>query len=513
MEPRVLANRYEMVESLGAGAMATVWRARDSRLGREVAIKVLSEQLASTAAFRERFEREAMHVAALQHPNIVTVFDSGTEDGSYYIIMELVNGQSLERRLQLTSPYGVAETQRLAGEVLAGLAHAHGKGIIHRDIKPANILVTSEGTAKLADFGIARTTSDVHSLTATGSFLGTPYYASPEQLEGRPVSAATDLYSLSCALYRCLAGHPPFEAEIPMGVVVQHLQAAPRSLRQQRPEIPPQLEATVLRALEKDPARRFGSAEEMSRSLAASGVARNGVEEGLSTVVKDPHVREARLEPVADAMEPSAYPAAERRPPNRRRRRRIVIAVGATAAIIALGVALPLVLLGGGGASPPPAPTTTKALMYLMADGLEGCTSPAPTFTGMTGVTVSASCANNKDLPGTATTGYTFHSPSDLQTSFRAYEQQIGLSSFQSTNCPPPVGTTSGRTTWTDSHYPGNSSQQILDCAFVPVNGTQRPTYIWKIPQDQTFVVAIAGPNATMEQLDYWYSNYTFTQS
>ena len=201
--------------------MASVWRANDRRLDRHVAIKVLSEQLATDTSFRERFQREAIHVASLKHPNIVTVYDAGSDGDTYYIVMELVEGESLQARLEATAPYmGLERTQELAAQLLAGLSHAHGKGIVHRDIKPANILIAGDDTAKLVDFGIARAASDLRSLTTMGQFMGTPAYASPEQLDARSSTAETDLYSLGCVLYECLAGHPPFEAEVPVGVII-----------------------------------------------------------------------------------------------------------------------------------------------------------------------------------------------------------------------------------------------------------------------------------------------------
>jgi serine/threonine-protein kinase len=228
----LLGERYELLEHLGSGGMATVWRGRDRRLNREVAVKVLSDRLASDPAFRSRFEREAMHVASLKHPNVVTVYDSGSDGPSYYIVMELVEGESLQARLEATVPYLPLDVSlRLVTEALAGLGHAHARGIIHRDIKPANILITHDDTAKLADFGIARATDEVAGLTTTGSFIGTPSYSSPEQLSGLPATASTDLYSLGCVLYQCLTGHPPFESELPAGIMAQHLQAAPRPPR------------------------------------------------------------------------------------------------------------------------------------------------------------------------------------------------------------------------------------------------------------------------------------------
>jgi serine/threonine-protein kinase len=232
---RLLDQRYELLDHIGSGAMASVWRAHDRRLDREVAIKMLSELLASDSAFRHRFEREAVHVASLKHPNIVAVYDAGNEGDTYYIVMELVEGESLQAEIEAAAPYlGVDRTAEIAAQLLAGLGHAHGKGIVHRDIKPANILITADGTAKLVDFGIARAAGDAKRVTTMGEFMGTPAYASPEQLDARSATAATDLYSLGCVLYECLAGHPPFEAEIPVGVIAQHLQATPRSLRTER---------------------------------------------------------------------------------------------------------------------------------------------------------------------------------------------------------------------------------------------------------------------------------------
>jgi two-component system nitrate/nitrite response regulator NarL len=282
---RVLDQRYELLDHLGSGAMASVWRAHDRRLDREVAVKMLSELLASDLAFRHRFEREAVHVASLKHPNIVAVYDAGNEGDTYYIVMELVEGESLQEELEAASPYlNVDRTEEIAAQLLAGLSHAHGKGIVHRDIKPANILITSDGTAKLVDFGIARAAGDAKRVTTMGEFMGTPAYASPEQLDARSATAATDLYSLGCVLYECLAGHPPFEAEIPVGVIAQHLQATPRSLRTERPDVPPALDTLVLRALEKDPGRRFSSADDMSRALSTLNAAAVP-DTSLSTVV------------------------------------------------------------------------------------------------------------------------------------------------------------------------------------------------------------------------------------
>jgi serine/threonine-protein kinase len=282
-----LAERYELFDHLGSGGMASVWRGRDRRLNREIAVKILGEHLASDAGFRARFEREAMHVASLHHPNVVTVYDSGTQGDTYYIVMELVEGDSLQSRLDATSAYlPLEQAVRLGAEALAGLAHAHSRRIIHRDIKPANILLTEDDSAKLADFGIARGTDDSGHLTSTGSFLGTPLYAAPEQLKRLAATPATDQYSLACVLYQCLTGRPPFEGDLAAAVMAQHLEAAPRPPREYRPEIPTAVEATILTAMEKDPRRRFASAAEMRESLVGDAPApRRNLEAAASTIM------------------------------------------------------------------------------------------------------------------------------------------------------------------------------------------------------------------------------------
>ena len=382
MARSILAERYELLEDLGSGGMATVWRARDRRLDRQVAVKVLSGSLASDPDFRRRFDREARHVASLTHPNIVTVHDSGSEGNRYYLVMELIEGESLDARLAATSPYmDLDETLRLARGVLAGLSRAHAAGVIHRDIKPANILITSEGVAKVADFGIAKDAAESDRLTSAGMFMGTLSYAPPEQLEGRPGTAASDLYSVGCVLYECLVGHPPFQAELSAGVVAQHLQASPAPLRDERPEIPAHVEAAVLRALEKDPDRRFRSAADMSTALGEGepGVAHRS----LPTVMRQ-------------AETPAPVGTAGRRRGWRWSREGTIVA----AAILAVGAAtvVPLLLLGvgTGGTDAAGQPVDCIARHHLPGaravispSGSEtifvNCDSPAPDYADRSG--------------------------------------------------------------------------------------------------------------------------------
>ena len=268
--PSVLADRYELRVRIGSGGMATVWRGFDRRLGREVAVKVLSETLAADETFRRRFDREAHHIASLTHPNIVVVHDFGASGDQLFIVMELVKGKSLRQLLGESSPLTAPMVARLAVDILAGLGHAHEAGILHRDIKPGNILVPDSGASKLADFGIAKATQETVDLTDSGAILGTVSYASPEQLSGHPVGPPSDLYSLGCVLYECLRGRPPFVADNIAALVSQQQFAAPKSLGDVAPDTPGELGATIMRALAKDPTRRFDSAAEMEAGLIAS---------------------------------------------------------------------------------------------------------------------------------------------------------------------------------------------------------------------------------------------------
>jgi serine/threonine protein kinase len=260
-----LGDRYALTEMVGTGAMSTVWRAFDRRLGRYVAVKVLamSDDLNSA----HRFQREARHVASLSHPDIVTVFDFGTDGDLSYIVMEYVDGPSLRQLLHARTVLSVSQVAELTVGVLAGLGHAHQRGVVHRDVKPGNVLLSTSDVSnlvKVADFGVARGFGDTTELTSQGAFIGTATYASPEQFAGGAIGPASDLYSLGCVLYRCLTGRPPFEATDLERLMLQHRFAEPMSIRSVRPEVPEELASAILRSLEKDPTRRFGSAEEMA---------------------------------------------------------------------------------------------------------------------------------------------------------------------------------------------------------------------------------------------------------
>ncbi len=264
MPPWVIGGRYQLVQRLGWGGMATVWAGEDLILGRPVAVKVLHEGLAQDVGFRGRFERETHHAALLSHPNVVTVHDSGQDDETLFMVMELVDGRSLRSILSsAVGPVALSHTVRLGRQVLAALAHAHARGIVHRDIKPANILIDEDDVVKVADFGIAKAAEDTTDLSPAGMVMGTAAYVSPEQAAGRAVTPASDLYSLGCVLYECLACQPPFIGPSVLAVALQHYNDRPPPLRSKAPAVHPAVEHVVMRALEKDPARRFESAAEM----------------------------------------------------------------------------------------------------------------------------------------------------------------------------------------------------------------------------------------------------------
>ncbi len=257
--------RYKIVEKLGSGGMADVYCAEDQQLGRRVALKVLHQRFAEDAQFVERFRREASSAAGLQHPNIVGIFDRGEFDGTYYIAMEFVEGRTLKDIVREKGPAPPDAAVDITLQILRAARFAHKRGVVHRDIKPHNVLIDQDGRVRVADFGIARAgTSD---MTETGSIMGTAQYLSPEQAQGRPVDARSDLYSIGVVLFELLTGRVPFDADSPVTVALMQVNEPPPSPRAIVPAIPAPLEAVVLRALEKDPARRFADADEFIAAL------------------------------------------------------------------------------------------------------------------------------------------------------------------------------------------------------------------------------------------------------
>ena len=267
LDGRRLTDRYLLEEELASGGMGTLWLARDEVLGRPVAIKVLHDHLSGDQELLERFRMEAVAAARLSHPAVVRVFDTGTSDGVVFIVMELVDGETVGELIADLGSLPPGEACRIARGVLQALAHAHREGVIHRDVKPGNILVARGDQVKLADFGIAKAAFAEEDLTTTGNLLGTSRYLSPEQVSGGEVDARSDIYALGVVLFEMLTGRPPFQAETHIATATMRLTNDPPPPRALRPGIPRRVEAVVMKALARDPADRFQTAEDMAAAL------------------------------------------------------------------------------------------------------------------------------------------------------------------------------------------------------------------------------------------------------
>ena len=267
-EQRVLGDRYEIHQRLARGGMAQVYLARDRSLDRPVAVKELVPEFATDPSFVERFRREAQAAANLSHPNIVGVYDWGTQDGTYFIVMEYVDGPSLSQVIRRDGPLHPRRAAEIGNEVAAALGFAHSRGVVHRDVKPGNVLLTATGQSKVTDFGIARALSSPDDdLTQAGSVMGTATYFSPEQAQGLPVDPRSDLYSLGVVLYEMVTGRPPFSGETPLAIAYKHVQDQPAPPSTIVPDIPLGLEAIIMKLLQKKPDDRYPSAEALRADL------------------------------------------------------------------------------------------------------------------------------------------------------------------------------------------------------------------------------------------------------
>lgn len=256
----LLDNRYELVERIGDGGMAEVYRAHDKMLDRFVAIKILHPQFTSDESFVTRFRREAQGAAKLSHPNIVSIYDVGSCNGKHYIVMEYIKGETLKDKINREGPLPLDLTLKIVQEIAGALENAHANHLVHCDIKPHNILINEAGHVKVADFGIARATSS-STITYTGSIVGSVHYFSPEQAKGHIISPKSDIYSLGVVMYEMLTGKVPFTGETAVSIAIKHLQEAPIAPHELRSDIPPLIEAIVLKAMDKNPDNRFSSTE------------------------------------------------------------------------------------------------------------------------------------------------------------------------------------------------------------------------------------------------------------
>ncbi|MFI8534976.1 protein kinase [Streptomyces aquilus] len=366
----LLAGRYQLRELLGRGAMGEVWRASDQVLGRLVAVKLLR---AEEAADAERFRLEAQTAARLNHPNVVGMYDFGSHHDQLYLVMELVDGWSLAQERALRGVLPPEEAAAVAAQAAAGLSAAHQQGVIHRDIKPANLMLATDRTVKVADFGIARFATADSTLTATGKILGTADYLAPERALGRSAQPASDVYSLGCVLYELLTGRPPFSGGTSLSVVQQHVSATPPPPSRLRPEIPQQLSELVLHLLAKDPANR-PTAEQAADQLAGQDrTPRRHVTDGTALMSVPP----TPAAPVPLTRE--AHTTTRHSRPRRGRKLASKAAFYGTglavfSAAMALGASLNS---GDDDPAPPPSPTPVAATSAPPADAASTSTPPA----------------------------------------------------------------------------------------------------------------------------------------
>jgi eukaryotic-like serine/threonine-protein kinase len=267
MSGSVLGNRYRLEARIGSGGMAEVYRGLDPVLNRTVAIKTLLPQFARDSGFVQRFRREAQAAARLNHPNIVGVYDSGADDSTPWIVMEFVEGRTLAEFLAGGRKPAPMQAAEIAGRIAEALSAAHAQGVIHRDVKPGNVMVTRDGVVKVMDFGIARMSGSDATAPQTSAVMGTASYLSPEQAQGGPVDARSDIYSLGVVLYELLTGRPPFTGESPVAIAWKQVNENPRPPSSINHEVPPALDAVVMKALSKNPANRYQTAEEMAQDL------------------------------------------------------------------------------------------------------------------------------------------------------------------------------------------------------------------------------------------------------
>ncbi len=324
-----VGDRYTLIERIGSGGMADVWSADDSMLGREVALKFLHERFNQDEQFVERFRREAQAAAGLQHPNVVSVYDRGEHEGRHWIAMEYVQGASLKDLI--TRGLSINETVEIVRQILAGASFAHERGIVHRDMKPHNVLVDGEGRARVTDFGIAR--AGASEMTQTGSVLGTAQYLSPEQAQGFDVKATSDLYSIGVILYEALTGRVPFEADTAVAIALKQVSERPRKPSELNPKVSAALDAVTLKALAKDPANRFQTADEFIRALDAAENDPSGASLGDTAAYAAAAGAGALAGAALAQDEASPEPDAEDEEAKKKRRRKL-IALGVVAALI-----------------------------------------------------------------------------------------------------------------------------------------------------------------------------------
>jgi serine/threonine protein kinase len=413
--------QYRVLEKIGAGGMADVYKAKQKSLGRDVAIKILPAVLGRDDTFRARFDREARSAAQLHHPNILNVFDYGEDDGVTFIVMEYAGGGTLKDRMK--EPLLLEETADMIGHVASALAYAHRQGVIHRDIKPSNVLLTEDGWPMLADFGLSKMVEGSKDLTASGVSVGTPEYMSPEQGQGLPTDHRSDIYSLGVMLYEMVTGQKPYTGDTPMAVIIKHMTETLPSPRLLRPDLPASIERIIVRAMAKSPKDRYQSADGMVKDLRAA--LRRTKTVPLGALKKEVKLPDSMVRPLSEMPSHPLSP----------RRGRVSI----WAALVAL-----LLLVGGGGGlawgfvpgfsdalsslfAPSPTASATRAgvpsstLAFLPSPTGTDTRTPTPTFTltpapTQTAVVVVAATSTKTAMPTSTATGTATRTPAATPT-------------------------------------------------------------------------------------------------
>jgi len=386
--PRVLSGRYELSHLVARGGMAEVYRAHDQLLDRPVALKVLFPELSVDRSFVERFRREAQAAANLSHPNIVPVFDWGEDGGTYFIVMEFVDGRPLSSILRTAGPLHPDRAAEIAADVAGALSYAHRHGVVHRDVKPGNVLITDEGVIKVTDFGIARALNTEESLTQTGAVMGTATYFSPEQAEGMGVDARSDIYSLGVVLFEMVTGRAPFLGDTPVAVASKHVREHPPAPRDINPGVPPDLEAIILKCMAKSPDHRYSTGDELridllrfreGRTVAALG-ANTGQQASVGTTqALGPPTGQTRAIPAVTGEDHEDEP--ERSRTGLWVALLVLLLAGLVAVVIFLGQALGWWHLGGTNSFTMPDVTNltvAEAQHTLQRDGLKTRTQQDP---------------------------------------------------------------------------------------------------------------------------------------
>lgn len=390
----ILGRRYRLVRRIAAGGMGSVWEAEDTLLHRRVAVKILSEALSSDERFLERFRREARATAGLSHPNVARVFDYGEDGDRPFIVMELIDGETLADRLARVGRVPWREAVAIVERVAAALQVAHVAGIVHRDVKPGNIMLTRSGDVKVMDFGIAAATWATP-LTSTGTAMGTATYISPEQASGGRAGPASDVYSLGVVLYEMLTGGPPFTGDTPVAVTMAHIRDTPPPVEQRSPAVPKHVATVCEQALAKDPKLRPPTATAFGSMLVApeSPTAVLSTQRGTSEIRPGTEGRGTAELPVPVPTVPSPRHRA------RRNRRRGGLLVAALLALILLGAFLAAALTRGNGK-----PAATRASGKSAATGRSPTTTTRATVPALLavpdvqGLTLDAAKAKIQDL-------------------------------------------------------------------------------------------------------------------